>query len=45
MKMSIKIIVIVLLSILGLVLITALFIRKDYKVERSVSINRPITLI
>jgi uncharacterized membrane protein len=41
MKKSFKIIVIVLLSILALVLITALFVRKDYKVERSISINRP----
>jgi hypothetical protein len=41
MKKSLKILAIVLLSILGLVLVTALFVRKDYKVERSISINRP----
>jgi hypothetical protein len=41
MKKLPKIILIVLLSIIGVILISALFVRKDYNVERSISINRP----
>jgi hypothetical protein len=41
MKKLPKILLIVLLSILGVILISALFVRKDYNVERSISINRP----
>jgi hypothetical protein len=41
MKKLFKILLIVLLSIFGLILITALFVKKDYIVKRSISINRP----
>jgi hypothetical protein len=41
MKKLFKIILIVLLSIFGLILLTALFVKKDYFVKRSVSIGRP----
>lgn len=41
MKKLLKILLILLLSIFGLILVTALFVRKNYTVERSISINRP----
>lgn len=41
MKKLFKILLIVILSIFGLILLTALFVKKDYIVKRSISINRP----
>jgi uncharacterized membrane protein len=41
MNKFLKVFLVLLLSIFGIILITALFVRKDYKVERSISINRP----
>jgi hypothetical protein len=41
MKKLLKILLILLLSIFGLILVAALFVRKNYTVERSISINRP----
>jgi hypothetical protein len=41
MKMFFKVLLIVILSIFGLILLTALFVRKDYIVKRSISISRP----
>jgi hypothetical protein len=41
MKMFFKVLLIVILSIFGLILLTALFVKKDYLVKRSISISRP----
>lgn len=41
MKKILKVLMVIILSIFGIILITAAFVRKDYKVERSISINRP----
>ncbi len=41
MKKILKVLIVIILSIFGIILITAAFVRKDYKVERSISINRP----
>lgn len=37
----VKVILIGLAALVGLVLITALFVKKDYQVERSIAVNRP----
>ncbi len=41
MKKFLKYFLIVLASILGIILIAALFVKKNYSVERSVTINLP----
>lgn len=41
MNKILKVLIVIILSIFGVILIAALFARKDYKVERSITINRP----